>query len=192
MPIRPNRDYQSEYRRRIASAAKRGLSRSQGRGHARVGEAGVRPSLRQSDRDRFEAALKLYRQGGNQSAAAKALNLAPERLRRFLRENVQVERSGRTLNIIDSRPREMIVISAGEMAMRVLRDRDQASLNGEYLNAVKCFLNTNDVDVLAPFERRAVIDAKGKSYSFETNPNTLHRLVHAGDEVFHEIYRLVI
>ena len=185
------RDYKAEYARRITSAAKRGLSRSQARGHARIGETSIRPVNRQSDRDRFEAALKLYHQSGNQAAAAKSVRVSTERLRRFLRENVQVEGRGRSLKIIDRRPREMVVISGGEMTKRILRDRDQASLNGEYLNAVKAFLSSNDIEFLAPFADRVVIDAKGKRHVFETNPNTLFRLVHAGDAVFHEIYRLV-
>ncbi len=185
------RDHKKAYQRRIAHAAERGLSRSQARGHARSGEAPIRSSPAK-DRDRFEAALKLYRQRGNQAAAAKAVNLAPERLRRFLRENVQVEGRGRSLKIRDSRNREMKVISNGEIAKRTLRDFEQASLNGEHLNAVKSFLSTNDVDLLAPFVGRTVIDAKGKAHPLETNPNTLHRLAHAGDEAFHEIYRLVL
>ena len=73
MPLSRSRDYKAEYARRIASAAKRGLSRSQGRGHARVGEATIRPTIDQADRDRFETALKLYRQSGNQATAAKSV-----------------------------------------------------------------------------------------------------------------------
>lgn len=186
------RDYRAEYARRVDSAAKRGLSRSQGRGHARIGEATIRPPAILRDRDRFEAALKLYRHSGNQAASAKALNLAPERLRRFLRENVQIEGRGRSLKISDNRSREMVVISRGEMTKRTLRDFDQASLNGKYLNAVKTYLSSGEIDFLDPFEGRAVIDAKGRSHLLETNPNALHRLAHAGDEVFHEIYRLVL
>ena len=185
------RDYQKEYLRRTANAEKRGLSRSQARGHARTGEPSIRP-MSARDSDRFEAALKLYRQTGNQSASAKSLNLAPERLRRFLRENVQIVGRGRSLRITDNRNREMTVISGGEIRKRALRDFEQASLNGEYLNAVKAFLASNDIEFLLPFHGRAVIDAKGKSHPLETNPNTLHRLAHAGDEAFHEIYRLIL
>ncbi len=192
MPSSRSRDYRAEYQRRIASAAKRGLSRSQARGHARIGEAAILPLTVPRDRDRFEAALKLYRNNRNQASAAKAVGLSPERLRRFLRENVQIEGRGRSLKIIDHRRREMAVISNGELHRRILRDFDQASLNGEYLNAVKAFLSSNDIDPLVSFEGRSVIDAKGKEHRLETNPNTLHRLAHAGDEVFHEIYRLIL
>lgn len=187
------RDFKAEYQRRIANATKRGLSRSQARGHARHGEAPVRARVDKAAPadDRLEAALKRLRQIGNQTRAAKEVGVSPERLRRFLRENVQIEGRGRTLKITDSRHREMLVISSGEVRRRILRDFDQASLNGEYLNAVKAFLTSNDIELLTPFEGRAVIDAKGKSHPLETNPNKLHRLAAAGSEVFEEVYRLV-
>lgn len=185
------RDYKAEYRRRIANATKRGLSRSQARGHARTGEPPIKSRPAAFD-SKLEAALRELRRSGNRASAAKSAGVAPERLRRFLRENVQIEGRGRSLKIRDSRNREMKVISDGAIAKRVLLDFEQASLNGEHLNAVKAFLSTNDIDLLAPFAGRVVIDAKGKAHPLETNPNILHRLAHAGDETFHEIYRLVL
>ncbi|RXD03756.1 hypothetical protein EQZ23_15715 [Sphingomonas sp. UV9] len=183
------RNYSAEYQRRLVKAAERGLSRSQARGHAREGERPILPATAK-DSARFEAALKLYRHSRDQAASARALHIAPERLRRFLRENVQVEGRGRTLKITDYRIREMTVISKGKASTTRLRGFDQASLNGDHLNAVKAFLNTNDADLLAPFAGRSVTDDRGVSHPLETGPNTLRRLAHAGDEPFHEIYRL--
>lgn len=185
------RDHKSEYCRRIASAAKRGLSRSQGRGHARPGEAAVRPAPLK-DRQRLEAALKTMRQSGSQTAAAKAHNISPERLRRYVRENDLAERKGRGWQFTDNRLREMQVISEGEIRRVKLSGFEQASINGSHLAAVKAFLSSNDIDLLRPFASLAVIDAKGRSHPLETNPNILHRLAAAGSEVFHEIYRLII
>ena len=36
------------------------------------------------------------------------------------------------------------------------------------------------------------LDTKGKAHPLETDPNELHRIAAQGDEVFHEIYRLVL
>ncbi len=185
------RNHKTEYARRIANAAARGLSRSQGRGHARTGEAQIKGPKTKTD-DRLEAALKLLRQTGDRTAAAKSVNIAPERFRRFLRENVQVEGRGRSLKITDNRHRDMTVISDGKAQELRLRDYDQASLNGQHLSAVREFIRTNDRDLLLPFDERAVIDAKGKAHSLETDPNELHRIAAQGDEIFHEIYRLVL
>lgn len=185
------RDFKTEYARRIASAKARGLSRSQARGHARTGEAQIKGPKTKTD-ERLEAALKRLRETGNRTLAAKSGNIAPERLRRFLRENVQIAGRGRSLKIIDSRHRDMTVISDGKADVLRLRDFDQASLNGQHLSAVREFIRTNDRDLLLPFDDRAVIDAKGKAHALETDPNELHRIAAQGDEVFHEIYRLVL
>lgn len=185
-----SRDYKAEYQRRIARAAARGLSRSQARGHARSGEAAIRPKPIKSD-ERLEAALKLLRQTGHQGRAAKEANVSPERLRRFLRENALAERRGRKWLFSDKRLRRMTVISDGQTQDLLLPGFDEASLNGQHLNAVRQFLGSNDVDLLLPFEGRSVTDAKGEAHPLETDPNALYRLAAAGSELFHEIYRLV-
>ena len=185
------RNYKAEYQRRLERASVRGLSRSQARGHARTGEAPIKGPKSKSD-DRLEAALKVLRQTNDRTAAAKSVNIAPERLRRFLRENVQIEGRGRSLKITDNRPRDMTVISDGKADVLRLRDYGQASLNGQHLSAVREFIRTNDRELLLPFDDRAVIDTKGKAHPLETDPNELHRIAAQGDEVFHEIYRLVL
>lgn len=183
------RDYKAEYARRIANAAKRGLSRSQARGHARAGETTIRSKTLKSD-ERLEAALKLLRQTGNQGRAAKEAGVSAERFRRFLRTNALAQRQGRRWHITDNRTRRMTVISGGEASEITLRDYEQASLNGKHLAAVGAFLRSNDIDLLRPFDGQSVVDASGEAHPLETDPNALYRLAHAGSEVFHEIYRL--
>jgi hypothetical protein len=184
------RNYRAEYERRIANAAKRGLSRSQARGHARAGEMPVRAKPVQSD-DRLEHALKLLRQTGNQSRAAKEAGVSAERFRRFLRSNALAERQGRQWQITDNRSRRMTVITEGDAIALTLRDFEQSSLNGKHQAAVGMFLRTNDADLLSPFKGQSVIDAAGKAHPLETDPNTLFRLAAAGGEVFHAIYQLI-
>jgi hypothetical protein len=183
------RNYRAEYQRRIANAAKRGLSRSQARGHARAGEASLRAAAVKSD-ERLEAALKTLRAIGNQSRAAKVAGVSVERFRRFLQSNALASRQGRQWKFHDHRTRRMTVISNGEARQRTLRDHDQASVNGKYLNAVAAFLDSNDAEHLHPFVGQSVIDDKGRAHLFETRPNKLYRLSQAGGEAFHEIYRL--
>ncbi len=184
------RDYSAEYKRRMAKAAARGLTRSQGRGHARSGEASIRPRL-ERDRDSLEAALKAFRQSGNQSDAARSARISPERFRRFLRENSLAERRGSSWHFTDERLRRMQVMSDGDAKTLTLRGFDQASLNGRHLAAVGQFLGSNKIELLAPFIDQSVIDARGQSHPLETDPNVLHRLAAAGSEVFHDVYRLI-
>lgn len=183
------RDYRAEYQRRIANAAKRGLSRSQARGHARASETPVRAKSIKSDK-RLEDALKLLRRTGNQGRAAKESGISTERFRRFLRANGLAERRGKQWQITDNRTRYMTVITGGDARKMNLRDFAQSSLNSQHLNAIQAFLRTNDIDLLRQFEGQFVIDAKGTAHPLETDPNALYRLAHAGSEVFHEVYRL--
>ncbi len=183
------RDYKAEYQRRISKADQQGISRSQARGHARASEAPLRPKPVKSD-DRLEAALKLLRQTGNQSRAAKEAGISAERFRNFLQSNSLAKRQGKHWHITDNRSRRMTVISDGEAHPVTLRDFEQSSLNGRHLAAVGAFVRSNDIDLLRPFEGQSVIDVTGQAHPLETDPSTLYRLHHAGSEVFHEIYRL--
>lgn len=184
------RDYSREYQRRIANATKRGLSRSQARGHAKAGEAVVGKRTAQGGQ-KFEDALKRYRRTGDRAEAAKVFGIAPERFSRFLANAVTVSGRGKSLKISDARPREMNVMTGGENRRMKLRDYDQSALNGDHQNAVKAFVSSSDLDLIRPFEGKSVIDTKGKAHLLETDPNTLHRIAASGEPAFPEIYRIV-
>ncbi len=183
------RQYREEYARRIASAAKRGLSRSQARGHARADEKPVRSKPAGVDLA-LERALRLMRKYGTQGDAAREVGVSPERFRRFLRENGLASRKGREWTFTDNRLREMASFTDGRAVQLKLRGFDPASLNGAYLEAVERFLATNDYSFIEPFVGKSVRDAKGKSHIFETDPNQLYRLT-SGEEPFEQIYRFV-
>ena len=185
------RDYKAEYQRRLASATKRGLSRSQARGHARSGEAPIKSKPAKSDK-RLEDALKILREHGNQSRAAKESGVSPERLRRFLRDNSLAERTGGKWRVTDNRPRRMTVYSEGQARLLTLRDYEQSSLNGQHLAAVREFLTSQKRSLLKPFEGRSVIDVKGEAHPLETDPDELYRIAAQGGEPFHDVYRLIV
>ncbi|WP_322896368.1 hypothetical protein [Erythrobacter sp. T5W1-R] len=186
------RDYKAEYQRRIANALKRGLSRSQARGHARAGEKPIRAKPVQSDAG-LETALRRLRETGNQSLAAKDAGVSAERFRRFLHSNGLAERRGKQWRIADNRTRRMTVITSGDAVELTLRDFEQASLNGKHLAAVSEFLRTIETDLLAPFIGQSVIDAAGIAHPLETDPNTLFRIdyTYSGSEEYHQIYRII-
>lgn len=188
------RNYKAEYKRRIANAAGRGLSRSQARGHAKAGELPLKakPISKADVAPQFQDAIKEIRRSGNLTQAAKLARVAPERLRRFLRENDLISRNGRKWTVHDKLKWHVTVISDGDYHEVTLSNFEQASLNGKHKAAVNAFKISNDIELLLPFAGRSVIDAKGKAYPLEINPNTLHRLLNAGSEVFHEIYRLTL
>ena len=184
------RDYKAEYRRRIANAEKRGLSRSQARGHARPGEKPIRPRQDKPD-PRLERALLYMWRKDTQKAAAKRAGVSVERLRRFLRKDKLAERKGGRWVFTDKRVREMVIYTDGQALMLKIAGLKAASRLAHYLSAVSAFISSNDIDYLEPYIGQSVRDAKGRKHVFETNPNTLYRLVHAGDEPFEQIYRLI-
>lgn len=184
------RDYQAEYQRRIASAAKRGLSRSQARGHARASEKPIRGSKVSRGDVGLEAALRALHRTGTQ-AAAKEAGVSVERFRRFLRDNSIATRAGRGWRIHDKAPRDMLVMSQGQARKMRLDGEDQASLNGRFLAAFKRFINSNDSEFLDEFAGLSVRDAKGKLHPFETDPDTLYRLAASGSEIFEDIYKII-
>jgi hypothetical protein len=184
------RDYRAEYQNRLERAAARGLSRSQARGHARHHEVPVRPRSAMASDARLEAALRELHKRGNLTEAAKLVGVSSERVRRFVRENGYAERAGKGWRVTDTRRPQMRTFSEGEEKFLVLRDRDQASINGVFLNAVRKFTRSNKYDLIRPFIGTSIIDAKGKAHPLETDPNALHELASVQDN-YVDVYRLV-
>jgi hypothetical protein len=190
---RRKRDFAKEYYSRITRGTQRGLTRSQARGHPGPGERLVSQPTKPSSYSRqLEAGFKAIREGKPLAAAAREIHVSSERLRRYLREQGIAERRGRRwVALDDNRPRRMLMYSNGE-ARTVTVDRPAASDIGTYMSAASHFLNTNLPIFLQPFEDLGVIDIRGIYHPFETDPNTLYRLAHSGDETFEQVYRIIL
>lgn len=189
--IRRKRNYASEYRRRIERALTKGLSRSQARGHAKPGEAWIKPKRAKADTVPLEAALKSLHANGNLQRAARDNHISAERFKKYLADRGLARRVGRRWQITDRRRREMTVLSAGRAQNLILKDFENASLNGRHLAAVGQFLVSNDTQLLASFEGLSVIDASDIPHIFETDPNILYRIAQSGSEVYEQVYRLI-
>gem|GEM_PF-2080153 len=85
----------------------------------------------------------------------------------------------------------MTAVVDGRVARLHFDSFEATSLLGQHLNAIRRFLESNDPDHLRPFIGRSVTDASGVAHTLETDPNTLYRLAHAGNDVFEQIYRFV-
>ena len=188
---RRKRNYKEEYRRRILKGRAKGQSRSTSRGHARAGDVPqpiTKPVI--DPADPCERALRRMKAGETQKAAAKNEKISTERLRRYLKENVEASREGRRWKIIDRRPVEMAICSRAKFRW-VTVSYDQASLIGHYWVAVNRFLDTNEPTHLAPFVGKGVRDVVGKYHPFETGPNNLRRLDSADELSFLDVYKNV-
>ncbi len=188
------RDYRAEYARRIERGLGHGLSRSQARGHPRPGEAPVsRRGATPAYDPRLEAGLKLIRAGTPLTRSAPAIGVSRERLRRYVAQTGVVEkRGGRWTVVHDPRPRRIQLFSRGRELTITVPGYEPAALVGRYLAAVHAFLASNDPTYLDPFVGEAVTDVKGTRHVFETRPNVLYRLKHAGYDPFEQVYRIVV
>ena len=191
---RNKRDYRAEYRRRVASGAARGISRSQARGHPKPKETSVSSKRlsRPIEDDRLQLAFKVLRQENSLTAAARAAKVSPERLRRYASERDIIERRGRRWAVRHELPRRMLLFSEGRALQVVVGDLDSASKIGRFMSTVSAFLRTNNPAGLREFEGASVTDLSGNTHLFETRPNALYRLASAHDQSFEHIYRIVI
>jgi hypothetical protein len=185
------RNFKAEYARRIAKAQSRGLTRSQGRGHAKAAEASLRASKPISD-ERLQLALRVLRQESNFAAASRAAKISPERLRKYAIERGLLEKAGRRWRTRADLPRRMLLFSGGKSLAITVGDFETASLVGRFMSAVGHFLETNNRSVLTPFFGQSVRDINGREHPFETRPNVLYRLAAAGEHTFEQIYRIVV
>jgi len=190
MPRR-KRNYAAEYRRRKARGLAKGLTLSQARGHPRATEQYLSPG--RTATKQLEAGVAALRKKKSLSAAAREVKVAPERLRRYLKDLDFIEkRGGRWVVGTDRRLRAVLIYTAGKKQKIVVQGYEPAALAGSYWNAVGEFLGTNDPSHLAPFVGVQINDAAGRAYTLETRPNVLYRLANEGMNSFEQVYRIVV
>jgi len=80
--------------------------------------------------------------------------------------------------------RQLWIISGGQKVVVDVRGSRQASIVGEYWNAMQRYVEGDD-EALAPFRGKAV-----GGYELETDPDVLDELARRGDLSFEDIYRV--
>ncbi len=143
-------------------------------------------------RERALATLALMRREGLAlKVAAKAEHTSPRTVRRYvgsaLRQRGLGERYRPTTH--DRIPRALQIVTPRRTVPVTVRDSRTASRIGEYMNAVRMYVN-GDSSALDRFKGKT-FQAGGKTYPFITNPSQLDRLADAGDLAIEGLYRAV-
>ena len=139
----------------------------------------------------LERGVREIRKGAPLREGARVSGASVYRLRKYLKKTGIGQKEGRRWIVRgDRRIREFTFFSDGREVKAKFRRSSSSTRVGRYLAAVSIFDETNDPDVLQPFEGDYVIDMKGREFPFETRPNVLRRLLET-QEPFEEIYRIV-
>jgi hypothetical protein len=181
------RNHRAEYRRRIEKGLAAGKSRAAARGHSRAADR-PKPVWGTINRDDpLEKALALMRRQLSQRAAAKAVGVTEERLRRHRLQATTSKRERGRWVIFDLRGQGFNIVSNGKL-MAVTLTKDDGTEVSRYMTALNAFLDTNDDEHLHPFEGEGVTDVRGRFHKFETRPGVLRKLDSIGELSFLEIY----
>ena len=94
---------------------------------------------------------------------------------------------------IDHISRIMVINESGKELFIEVTDSRYATLISKYHSAVKEYLNTGNIDVLAEFEGKRVKDGSGKWHTLETNPPAIREINARREEPeFYDIYQVNI
>ena len=180
------RNYHAEYLARIERGLKKGLNRSQARGHGQ--------HAKKSEYDRtLEGALQEFRTTGSLVKSARAHHRSPERLKRYAKEQKQVRKvRGKWQFLKDIRSRTVPLFTDGHFKVVTVKGFGAASKGFKFMIDADRFLHTNDRRYIVKWEGEGVEDMDGRWVPFETRPNVLYRLNAVEKEPFEQIYRIVI
>jgi hypothetical protein len=141
----------------------------------------------------LEEGIKEMRAGATLQEAARFAKVRDERLRQYLTDTgVGIFDRGRWRIGQDRRPRRVVFYSRGRAVEITVAGYEEAAAVGRYMHAVARLAATNRPTRLARFRGSGVVDIRARFHPYETDPNTLYRLLAAGPEPFEQIYRIVI
>lgn len=131
------------------------------------------------------------RSGKSLTYSSKEFGLDKKTVKQHIKSAIRKKRERWVAKRTDRIERCLIINEKGQSIEIIVTNSKDASLIGEYHNAVKKFLETGDKSLLEKFKRRVIKDSKGKKHKLETNPDKLYEISEAReDEEFFEIYEV--
>ncbi len=146
-------------------------------------------SNQKDERKKALQVLSAMRKGKYLTNTAKELGITAYKVKKHLGRIIRKKGRKWVASKKDRIERSMTIYERGMRKTIVLASSADASLVGTYLNAVKKFLATGDVEVLKPFRKKQVKDSKGKKHTLETRPEKLFEIDERQENLeFYEIY----
>ncbi len=160
------------YRRRVEKGMARGLSRSQARGHPKVGEVPAsRRGVYRSEQKLLKGIRLVDHPGYTFERAAREAGVSTERLRRYAHETGYAQKESGRWRVLERHRGTVLfpVFSEGQLKQVKLSDPGQKAKLGLYMQRVRFALETNRPGWLSEFREQYVTDDEGVRYYFETD-----------------------
>lgn len=140
--------------------------------------------------DRVVAVIsKLRSERSSLQQASREVGISPDTVKRWAGSSLKKSGTGRyQAKKTDKLLRVLMVPTSGGPREIAVRDSRDATLLGEYWNAVHRYLATGDSAALAKFSGKHIIDAEGNRIDLLTNLRELDQLGSAGVMSFESIY----
>ncbi len=153
--------------------------------------AALRPSERNARGRALEALSKMRNDGLSMQAAAKAVGITPNALKRHAGNALVKDHRGRyAAKASDKLARSIVFPTESGLVSLNVRDSRTASRISDFWNAVHTYLRSGDQYGLRKFRGR-VISVEKRKYAFITDPDTLDRLFDADELTFDDIYNVM-
>jgi hypothetical protein len=137
-----------------------------------VDPRGLLPSERKIRNDSLHI-LGRIRRSEDPHKVISDYNLSPEKLEKYLGNNLKHTKNTVKASSSDKIPREMIISENGIETSVIIRNSKSASIIGKYQNAKRYFLESGDDSKLKEFSKIKLKDIDGKIHRFETNPEKI-------------------
>lgn len=125
------------------------------------------------------------------SEVARELGTTPETVLKYAPSAFRKTPAGWAVKSSDRLVRTMKFYDAAGPTSVTVSSSKQASLIGEYHNAVKKWVEEGDDSVLRTFEGKHIKDVQGKTHAFITDKRLLNKFARSGELRFESIYQFV-
>ena len=137
-----------------------------------VDPRGLLPNERKIRHDSLHV-LSRIRRGEDPYKIINDYKLSPDKLEKYLGNNLKYTKNSIKASSSDKIPREMMISENGIDTSVIIRNSKSASIIGKYQNAKRYFIQSGDDSRLQEFSKIKLKDIDGKIHKFETNSNTI-------------------